>query len=75
MALRLETVFLLVFGWAFAASTQAASSQSLGVVLLHGKQGTPAQMQGLRNSLEATGFLRPRLKCAGRAAESMIRRT
>jgi esterase/lipase len=51
----LRKVLYFVFGW--LALTAAAQGETTGVVLLHGKQGMPRQMQQVSNILSDAGFL------------------
>jgi esterase/lipase len=49
-----RTLICLIFGCAiFAAS---ARGETIGVVMMHGKTGTPAQLEGLAAQVSAAGF-------------------
>ncbi len=50
----MRTLFCVLFGCIALAG--AARGESLGVVMLHGKHGTPAQLQQLGAAVAAAGF-------------------
>jgi hypothetical protein len=49
----------------------AGATERIGVVLLHGKTGTPQQMMPLAALISAKVFWPKHRKCAGRAIEFM----
>ena len=50
------SAILLALVLAFGAAAPAAAFQRVGLVLLHGKTGSPAQFAGMANMLDETGY-------------------
>lgn len=54
------TVAVLAISLCAARPTSVLAAEKLGVVLIHGKEGMPGQMQGLVTALNAAGYLAER---------------
>jgi esterase/lipase len=53
-------ILLVAFILAHALATQAGADERTGIVMIHGKQGTPQSLSGLAAALDAAGYLTER---------------